>query len=76
MWLLLLLTPWPGDGHPGGMTLEEKGAAREDAAERARGRSPPLACREEVTSLDRRATVRVVVGLSALTRVALGVVPP
>lgn len=34
--LLLVLTPWPGDGHPGAMTLEEKSRARE-AAERARG---------------------------------------
>jgi hypothetical protein len=34
--LLLLLTPWPGDGHPGAMTLEQKGEARERAAERAR----------------------------------------
>ena len=33
--LLLLLTPWTGEGHPGGMTLEQKGRAREDAAERA-----------------------------------------
>ncbi len=33
--LLLLLTPWPGDGHPGAMTLEQKGAARQDAAARA-----------------------------------------
>ena len=33
--LLLLLTPWPGDGHPGAMTLEQKGEARERAAERA-----------------------------------------
>lgn len=31
--LLLLLTPWPGDGHPGAMTLEQKRGARE----RARG---------------------------------------
>lgn len=30
--LLLILTPWPGDGHPGAMTLEEKGEARERAA--------------------------------------------
>jgi quercetin dioxygenase-like cupin family protein len=29
--LLLLLTPWPGDGHPGAMTLEQKGEARERA---------------------------------------------
>lgn len=34
--LLLLLTPWPGDGHPGGMSLEQKAAARETAAEHAR----------------------------------------
>jgi hypothetical protein len=33
--LLLILSPWPGDGHPGAMTLEEKGEARERAAERA-----------------------------------------
>ncbi|HSR94889.1 MAG TPA: cupin domain-containing protein [Solirubrobacterales bacterium] len=31
--LLLILTPWPGDGHPGAMTLEEKSAARRRAAE-------------------------------------------
>ena len=34
--LLLLLTPWPGEGHPGGLTLEQKSSARQDAAERAR----------------------------------------
>lgn len=33
--LLLLLSPWPGDGHPGAMTLEEKAQAREKAAEHA-----------------------------------------
>lgn len=32
--LLLILTPWPGDGHPGAMTLEEKAGARQRAAER------------------------------------------
>jgi mannose-6-phosphate isomerase-like protein (cupin superfamily) len=32
--LLLILTPWPGDGHPGAMTLERKGEARERAARR------------------------------------------
>jgi quercetin dioxygenase-like cupin family protein len=32
--LLLVLSPWPGDGHPGAMTLEEKGEVREKAAER------------------------------------------
>jgi quercetin dioxygenase-like cupin family protein len=31
--LLLILSPWPGDGHPGAMTLEEKGEARAKAAE-------------------------------------------
>lgn len=33
--LLLLLSPWPGDGHPGAMTLEEKERVRQRAAERA-----------------------------------------
>jgi quercetin dioxygenase-like cupin family protein len=33
---LLLLTPWPGPGHPGTLTLEEKAHVRERAAERAR----------------------------------------
>lgn len=33
--LLLLLTPWPGDGHPGALSLEEKRSAREQAAERS-----------------------------------------
>jgi quercetin dioxygenase-like cupin family protein len=33
--LLMVLSPWPGDGHPGAMTLEEKAEARERAAERA-----------------------------------------
>lgn len=31
---LLMLTPWPGDGHPGAMSLEEKDTARERAANR------------------------------------------
>ena len=31
--LLLILTPWPGDGHPGAMTLEQKTEARQRAAE-------------------------------------------
>jgi quercetin dioxygenase-like cupin family protein len=31
--LLLLLSPWPGDGHPGAMSLKEKASARERAAE-------------------------------------------
>jgi quercetin dioxygenase-like cupin family protein len=33
--LLLLLTPWPGPGHPGAMTLEQKADVRRRAAERA-----------------------------------------
>lgn len=32
--LLLLLTPWPGDGHPGAMTILEKLYARRHAAKR------------------------------------------
>ncbi len=32
--LLLLLTPWPGRGHPGTMPLEEKATVRQRAAER------------------------------------------
>ena len=31
--LLLLLAPWPGDGHPGAMTLDDKAHARERARE-------------------------------------------
>jgi quercetin dioxygenase-like cupin family protein len=34
--LLLLLTPWPGSGHPGAMTIQEKLYARRHAAKRAR----------------------------------------
>jgi len=33
--LLLLLTPWPGDGHPGTMTLDDKSHARDLARQRA-----------------------------------------
>jgi quercetin dioxygenase-like cupin family protein len=33
--LLLVLTPWPGAGHPGAMTLREKLYARRHAAKRA-----------------------------------------
>ena len=33
--LLLLLTPWPGDGHPGAMSLERQGDGQA-----ARGRAP------------------------------------
>jgi len=29
--LLLMLSPWPGDGHPGAMTLEQKAEVRERA---------------------------------------------
>jgi quercetin dioxygenase-like cupin family protein len=31
--LLLVLSPWPGDGHPGALSLEEKAEVRERAAE-------------------------------------------
>jgi quercetin dioxygenase-like cupin family protein len=31
--LLLLLTPWPGVGHPGALTLDQKANARHDASE-------------------------------------------
>jgi quercetin dioxygenase-like cupin family protein len=31
--LLMVLSPWPGDGHPGAMTLDEKAEAREKAAQ-------------------------------------------
>lgn len=34
--VVLLLTPWPGSGHPGVMTIEEKADVRRRAAERAR----------------------------------------
>jgi len=33
--VLLLLTPWPGDGHPGAMTMRGKLYARRHAAKRA-----------------------------------------
>lgn len=35
--MLLLLVPWPGDGHPGAMTLEQKAVVREMAAARNSG---------------------------------------
>lgn len=33
--LLLLLTPWPGDGHPGAMEIREKLYSRRHAAKRS-----------------------------------------
>ena len=33
--VMLFLAPWPGDGHPGAMTLDEKANVRERARERA-----------------------------------------
>lgn len=33
--LLLLLAPWPGDGHPGAMTIREKLYVRRHAAKRS-----------------------------------------
>ncbi len=35
--LLLLLTPWPGVGHPGAMTLEEKANVVQHAADHRAG---------------------------------------
>ena len=32
--LLLLLSPWPGEGHPGAMSLEDKASVRARAAEK------------------------------------------
>jgi quercetin dioxygenase-like cupin family protein len=32
--IMLLLTPWPGDGHPGTMDLEDKRTVRQRAADR------------------------------------------
>ncbi len=37
--LLLLLTPWPGPGHPGSMTLQEKTGVRGRATARRAERS-------------------------------------
>lgn len=34
--LLLILSPWPGDGHPGAMSLEDKAEARQRAAQHPR----------------------------------------
>lgn len=36
---LLLLTPWPGAGHPGALTIDEKANVRERAAERVEEKS-------------------------------------
>jgi quercetin dioxygenase-like cupin family protein len=35
--LLLVLSPWPGDGHPGALSLAEKASVRERAAEHQPG---------------------------------------
>ena len=35
--MLLILTPWPGDGHPGALTLQQKADVRERAARRPHG---------------------------------------
>jgi len=37
---LLMLTPWPGAGHPNTLTLEEKANVRSRAAEHAKGPEP------------------------------------
>ena len=39
--LLLFLTPWPGEGHPGAMSLESKATAVADAAAHATRSAPP-----------------------------------
>jgi len=38
--ILLLLTPWPGAGHPGAMEVEDKADVRERAAEHRRSATP------------------------------------
>jgi quercetin dioxygenase-like cupin family protein len=38
--LLLLLTPWPGHGHPGAMTITQKLYARRHAAKQRKEASP------------------------------------
>ncbi|MGH2892524.1 MAG: cupin domain-containing protein [Solirubrobacteraceae bacterium] len=35
--LLLLLAPWPGNGHPGAMSLDDKATVRQRAAEHRPG---------------------------------------
>lgn len=35
--LVLFLAPWPGEGHPGTMPLEQKASVRERAHERGQG---------------------------------------
>jgi hypothetical protein len=35
--ILWLLTPWPGDGHPGAMALNDKATLRQRAAEHRTG---------------------------------------
>jgi hypothetical protein len=41
--LLLLLTPWPGQGHPGAMTITQKLYARRHAAKLREGAPPSAA---------------------------------
>jgi hypothetical protein len=41
--LLMLLTPWPGQGHPGAMTLTQKLYARRHAAKIREGMPPSAA---------------------------------
>lgn len=41
--LLMLLTPWPGQGHPGAMTLTQKLYARRHAAKLREGAPPSAA---------------------------------
>jgi hypothetical protein len=39
--LLLLLTPWPGRGHPGAMTITQKLYARRHAAKQRKQAAEP-----------------------------------
>jgi hypothetical protein len=39
--LVLLLTPWPGPGHPGAMTLTQKLYVRRHAAKQQQGARSP-----------------------------------
>jgi hypothetical protein len=50
--ILLLLTPWPGAGHPGGMTVEDKAHARQQAAEHQHSATEPADTAAEAEALD------------------------
>jgi redox-sensitive bicupin YhaK (pirin superfamily) len=52
--ILLLLTPWPGTGHPGAMTVEDKAHARQHAAEHQHPATKPTVTSLEGEALDPR----------------------